>query len=78
MIIQIIFLPLIFALINYMVKKKFTRLLTALVQLYVLGSCFYLFLQASSGEVSVMTGSNYFLGIELVFTQLLPRTYLET
>ena len=70
MILQIIFLPLIFALINYMVKKNFTRVLTAMVQLYILGCSFYLFLQARTEELSVVTGSKTFLGIELIFNRM--------
>lgn len=70
MILQIIFLPLIFSLISYMVKKKFTRVLTGAVQVYVLGSCFYLFLQAKTEPIRVMTGSRGDLGIELVFSSL--------
>ena len=69
MILQIIFLPLLFSLINYMAKKNFTRLLTAAVQVYILGTSFYLFMQARNGPVTVVTGSNTFLGIELVFSQ---------
>ena len=69
MILQIIFLPLVFSLINYMLKKRFFTYLTELVQVYILVNCCMLFWQVRNGEMNVITGSREFLGIELVFNQ---------